>query len=154
MFIDCLEVEENLKMSKKLSDQDNGGEIEDTYKSFGPYKNNGKVSGPSNLCPNMKKDDWPDAGVGSPAGLFSKNGDLHRPWSAKDNFKNEFGMPVYDEYEEEYLQNIHDELAVEKNPVDEKNQDAMQNQKVEARKDDKGTGGDILPLCYACFELI
>ena len=30
MFADCLEVEENLKMSKKLSDQDSGGEMKDT----------------------------------------------------------------------------------------------------------------------------
>ena len=30
MFIDCLEVEENPKMSQKLSGQDNGGEIKDT----------------------------------------------------------------------------------------------------------------------------
>ena len=38
MFIDCLEVEENPKMSKNLSDQDNGGEIKDTLKLVGPYK--------------------------------------------------------------------------------------------------------------------
>ena len=30
----------------------------------------------------------------------------------------------------------------------------MQSQKVEAGKDDKGIGGDSLPLCYASFELI
>ena len=38
MFVDCLEVEKNLKMSKKLSDQDSGGEIKDTYKLVGPYR--------------------------------------------------------------------------------------------------------------------
>ena len=43
MFIDCLEVEENLKMSTNLSDQDNGGETKDTLKFVGPYKQNGKV---------------------------------------------------------------------------------------------------------------
>ena len=30
----------------------------------------------------------------------------------------------------------------------------MQIQKVKEEKDDKGIGGDILPLCYASFELI
>ena len=35
MFIDCLEVEENPKMSQKLSGQDNGGEIKDTLKLVG-----------------------------------------------------------------------------------------------------------------------
>ena len=38
MFADYLEVEENLKMSKKSSDQDDGGEIKDTFKLVGPYK--------------------------------------------------------------------------------------------------------------------
>ena len=103
MFVDCLEVEENLKMSKKLSDQDNGGEIKDIYKFVGPYKHNGKVFDTSKLSPGMQKDDHPDAGAGSPTGLFSENGDLHQPWYAKDYFKKDFGTPVYDEYEKEYL---------------------------------------------------
>ena len=30
----------------------------------------------------------------------------------------------------------------------------MRSQKVEAEKGHKGTGGDILPLCYSSFELI
>ena len=38
MFTDYLEVEENLNMSKKLSDQDSGGEIKDAFKLVGPYK--------------------------------------------------------------------------------------------------------------------
>ena len=42
MFVDCLEVVENLKMSKNLSYQDNGGEIKNTLKLFGPYKQNEK----------------------------------------------------------------------------------------------------------------
>ena len=63
-------------------------------------------------------------------------------------------MPVYDEYDKEYPQNIPDEPTVETNPTDEETQDAMQSQKVEARKDNKGTGGDSLPLWYASFELI
>ena len=58
---------------------------------------------------------------------------------------------MYDEYEEEYLQ---DEPAIEMTPSDEKSQSAMQNQEVEVRKDDEGIGGDSLPLCYASFELI
>ena len=61
---------------------------------------------------------------------------------------------MYDEYEEEYLQNIPDERAIEATPSDERNQSAMQSQEVRAGKDDEGTGGDKLPLCYASFELI
>ena len=99
MFADCLEVEEKLKMSKKLSDQDNGGEIKDTFKLVGPYKHNGKVSGTSKLSPGMQKDDQPQVGASSPAGLFSEDGNLHHSWSTKDNFRKEFGTPLYDEYE-------------------------------------------------------
>ena len=53
MFTDCFEVEENLKMSKKLSGQDSGGEIKDTYNLVVPCKHNGKVSGTSKLSPGM-----------------------------------------------------------------------------------------------------
>ena len=55
MFADCLEVEENIKMSKKSLDQDGGGEIRDTFKLVGPYKQNGRVSGPSKLYPDVPK---------------------------------------------------------------------------------------------------
>ena len=120
----------------------------------GPYKQNGRVSGPSKLSPDVPKDDRPEAGAGSPIGLLSEDGDLHRPWSTRDDFKKEFGAPMYDEYEEEYLQNVPDEPAVETKPFDERNQDAMKNQKVEMGKDDESTGGDSLTLFYASFELI
>ena len=127
MFADCLEVEENLNMSKKLSDQDSGGEIKDTYKLVGLYKLNEEVSGKSNLSLSMQKDDWPEARTGNPTGLFSEEGDLPCPWSNRDNFKKEFGMPMYDEYEEEYLQNILDKPAIEMMPSDKRNQSAIQN---------------------------
>ena len=38
MFTDCLKVEENLKMSQKVSGQESGGEIKDTLKLVGPHK--------------------------------------------------------------------------------------------------------------------
>ena len=61
---------------------------------------------------------------------------------------------MYNEYEEEYLQNIPDEPAVETMPSFKRNQSAVQNQEVEEGKDDEGTRGDSLPLCYSSFELI
>ena len=57
MFVDCLEVEENLKMSKKLPDQENGGEIKGTYKLVGPYKQKKEAHGPSKISHDMQKDD-------------------------------------------------------------------------------------------------
>ena len=43
MFTDCLEVEENFKMSQKVSGKDSGGEIKDTLKLVGPHKRKGVV---------------------------------------------------------------------------------------------------------------
>ena len=125
MFTDCLEVEENLKMSNNLSDQDSGGEVKYTFKLVGPYKQNGKVPGPLKLSPGIHKDDRPSAKTCGPVGLFSEDGNLHRIGSVKDDCKKEFCAPVYDEYEDEYLQNMPDEPTVEGNPTDERYQDAM-----------------------------
>ena len=100
MFIDCLEVEENLKMSKNLSDRDRGGEIKDTIKLVGPYKKNKKVPIQLKLPLGIRKDDRPDTGTCDLAGLFSEYCDLHHLRSIQDDFKKEFGAPVYDEYEE------------------------------------------------------
>ena len=49
MFADCLEVDENLNMSRMPSDQDNGGELTDAYKLVGPYKQNREEYGSSKI---------------------------------------------------------------------------------------------------------
>ena len=118
MFTNCLEVEENLKMSKNLSDQDNGGEIKDTLKLVGPYKQNGRVPVPLNPSPGIQKDDWPNTETCDPADLFSEDCNLHHPGYIQDNFKKEFDAPMYNEYEEEYLRAIPKKLAIELEPVD------------------------------------
>ena len=113
MFTDCLEVEENLKMSKNLSNQDTDGEIKDTSKLVGPYKQNGRVPIPRKPSPGIQKDDWPHVGAHGPIGLFSEDYNLRRPGTVEDNFKKEFSAPMYDEYEEEYLRDVPEELAME-----------------------------------------
>ena len=72
----------------------------------------------------------------------------------KGDFKNDFGVPMYDEYEEEYLGAIPKDPLIEPRFANGENQAAMQSQKVETRKGDKCAGGDSLPLCYSSFELI
>ena len=42
-FIDCLEVEENLKISQRVLGQDSGDEVKDTLKLVGPHKQKGIV---------------------------------------------------------------------------------------------------------------
>ena len=98
MFTDCLEVEENLERSKILSSQGSGGEVKDTLKFVGPYKQNVRVLVPLKPFPGVQKDDRPDIGTCDPTGLFSEYWDLCHPKSLQDNFKEEFGAPVYDEY--------------------------------------------------------
>ena len=84
-------------MSRNLSDQDSGGEIKDTYKLVRPYKQNKEAYIPSRISHDMQKDDQPEAEINGPARLFSEDGDLPRPWSTRDDFK-DFGAPVYNEY--------------------------------------------------------
>ena len=121
MFIDCLEVEENLKMSKNLSGQDIGGEIKDTLKLVGLYEQNGKVPVQLNISLGTQKDDKPDIGAYGSAGLFSEDCNLRSPGSVKDDFKKDFGAPVYDEYVEEYLWAIPEESVIELKLVDGEN---------------------------------
>ena len=59
-----------------------------------------------------------------------------------------------DEYEEEYLEVIPKELAIEPRFANGENKAAIQSQKAEKGKDDKCAEGDSLPLCYSSFELI
>ena len=74
--------------------------------------------------------------------------------SVNDDFKRDFGIPVYDEYEEEYLEVIPEEPAIKPRSANGENQVAIQSQKVEKGKDDKCAEGDSLPVCYSSFELI
>ena len=53
MFTDCLEVDENLKMSQKWSGQDSAGEIKDTLQLVGPHKRKGIVPIQLNLFPTI-----------------------------------------------------------------------------------------------------
>ena len=66
----------------------------------------------------------------------------------------DFGIPMYDEYEEEYLEVIPKEPTVGPRSANEENKAAIQSQKAEKGKDDKCAEGDSLPLCYSSFKLI
>ena len=60
MFTDFLEVEENLKMSQKVSGQDSGGEIKDTLKLVGPHKWKGIVPIRLKISLTRQENDQPD----------------------------------------------------------------------------------------------
>ena len=57
-----------------------------------------------------------------PTSIFSEDGDLHCTRSIKDDFKKDFGAPVYDEYEEEHPQTTPEEPYVEPKFDDKENQ--------------------------------
>ena len=86
--------------------------------------------------------------------LFSQGCNLLNTKFVRDDFKKDFGIPMYDEYEEEYLEGIPKEPAIEPWSASGENQDAIQHQKFEIGKDNKCAEGDTLPLCYSSFELI
>ena len=66
-------------------------------------------------------------------------------------------MPIYDEYEDEYLDVIPKKPVVNSvisRPLSEENQTVIQSQKDEKREDNECAEGDYLPLCYSSLELI
>ena len=57
-------------------------------------------------------------------------------------------MPIYDEYEDECLDVIPKEPAVEPRSDSEENQAVIRSQRAEIREDNECDKGDSLPLCY------
>ena len=141
-------------MSKKLSGQDNGSEIKDTLKLVRPYKWKGRVPVQIKLSLVRQKYDQTDVEADGSVGLFSEGCNMLTTKSINDDFREDFSVPVYDEYEEEYLEAIPKEPVIEPSSAKGENQVAIQSQKVETGKDGKCAEGDSLPLCYSSFELI
>ena len=63
-------------------------------------------------------------------------------------------MPIYDEYEDEYLDVIPKKPAIKSRSISEEKLTLIQSQKAEKVEDNECAGGDSLPLCYSSFELI
>ena len=141
-------------MSKYLSGHDSSGEIKDTLKLVGLHKQKGVVLVRLKLSLTRQENDQPDIEADGSSILFSEGCNLNSTKSVNDDFKRDFDIPVYDDYEEEYLEFIPKELAIEPRYANGENQAAIQSQKVEIGKDGECAGGDSLPLCYSSFELI
>ena len=95
-----------------------------------------------------------DMEAGGSTILFSESCIILNTKFVKDDFKKDFGIHVYDEYEEEYLEGIPKGPAIEPWSASGENQAAIQSQRDEIGKDNKCAEGEILPLCYSSFELI
>ena len=70
------------------------------------------------------------------------------------DFKKDFGIPIYDEYEDECLDVIPTKPTMESRSISEEKLTIIQSQKDEKIEDNEYAKGDSLPLCYSSFELI
>ena len=132
MFVDCLEVEEYLKMSKKLSNQDNGGEMKGKSELVGPPNPRGTV--PVHPKPSFTKyrDDQPyDVKEDGSANLFSEYCNEPSTNYFNGDLKGNFDMPIYDEYEDDCLDVIPKELALNTRSNSEESQVVTRSQKAE-----------------------
>ena len=86
--------------------------------------------------------------------LFSKDCYPHVTNSVSGDLKKYFSIPIYDEYEDKYLDVVPKKPAVNSSYVSEENMIVTQSQKAEKIKDNECVEGDNLPFCYSSFELI
>ena len=89
--------------------------------------------------------------------MFYEECNQHVINSVSDGFKKVFSPPIYDEYEEDFLDVMPKKLAanfVSSGPVNEENSITIHGQKAENREDSECAERDSLPLCYASFELL
>ena len=138
MFIDCLEVEDNLRMSKKISDQDSGDKMEKKLDLVEKHKQWETFS--VHLKPSLSKqriDQPSDVKEDGFTNLFSEDCNQHATNYVSGDFKKDFNMTIYDEYEDGYLDVVPKKPAVNfviSRPITEENQTAIQSQRDEKDK--------------------
>ena len=133
-----------------MSGQDSGGEIKDTLKLVGPHKQKGIVPVQLKLSLTKQEKAQPnDIEADGSTILFSDGCNILSTESVNDDFKRDFSIPVYDEYEEEYLEGIPKEPYIQPWSASGENQAAIQSQRDEIGKDNKCAEGGSLPLCYS-----
>ena len=114
MFIDCLEVEDNLRMSNKISDQDSGDKMENKLDLVEQHKQKETFS--VHLKPSLTKqeNDQPnDVKEDGSTNMFSEDCNHFVTNSGSGDFKKDFGMLIYDEHEDEFLDVIPTKPAME-----------------------------------------
>ena len=74
--------------------------------------------------------------------------------SVSGDFKKDFGMPIYDEYEDEYLEVIPKKTSIKSRSPSKEKSTVIQSQKAEKIEENQHAEGDNLPLFYSSFELI
>ena len=150
MFIDCLEVEDNLRM---FSDKDIDDKLEKKLELVEPHKQKEIVLHANSVFCEQKDDQPSDVKEDGSTNLFFEDCNQLVTNFVSGDFKKDFSMPIYDEYED----------VVPKKPainfvnsrhVSEENMTVIQSQKDKRRKDSECAEGDCLPLFYSSFELL
>jgi hypothetical protein len=138
MFIDAQEVEDNLKACRKLSYQDDG----DKWRTK-------KEDHPRRVLEFIHED------------VFIEDHNQPTDVSNFDGFQEAFSLPIYDEYQDEYVDSFLEHptrgLAagqVSLQPVMEKNQPIDHDHNIANQKDDEPDEGNTLPLCFEAFDMI
>ena len=138
MFIDCLEVEDNIRMSKRISDQDNGDKMEKKLDLVEQHKQQETVS--VHLKPSLSKqrNDHPnDVKEDGFTHLFPEDCNQLVTNFVSGDLKKYLSMPIYDEYEDEYLDVVPKKPTinfVNSRPVSEENLTVIQIQKAEKER--------------------
>ena len=128
--MDYLEVEDNLKMSKKFLDQHSDEKIENKLNLVEQHRQKETFSG--HLKPSLSKqgNDKPNDVKGDgTTNLFS--GDCNHPVTNSSNgdYKKDFSVPIYDKYEDECLDVVPTKPVVGSRSVSEEKLTVIQSQK-------------------------
>ena len=128
MFMDCLEVEDNISMSKNSLDRDNDDKVEKNLHLVERCKKGEAFPVHHKSSPGKQRNDQlQDAKEDSPTSLFLEKCNHPIANSTSGDFKREFKMPIYDEYEDECLDVISIELAMGSKFVNEEKLTIIQN---------------------------
>ena len=153
--MDGLEVEDNLRMSKIFSDQDNGDKMENKLDLVQKHKQRENFY--VHLKPSLSKhkNDHPsDIKRDESANLFSKRCNHPIENFVSGDFKRDFRMHIYDEYEDECMDVVLSKPTMELRSIGKEKLTVIHSQKAEEIEDNEHAKGDSLPLCYSSFELI
>ena len=103
MFIDSLEVEDNLRMSKKISYQDSNNRMEKELDFNEKYEQKEPALPSNSILCEEEDDQINDVQEEGYNHLFYENCNQPAITYVSDDSKEVFRLPEYDEYEDDYL---------------------------------------------------
>ena len=160
MLVDSLEVEYNLRMSKNLSNQESGdiSRIDKTNKELWLKEQHEQETFSLHFNPSyceQNDDQTSDVQEECYNDLFYEDCNQLVTNSVIDGFQENFSLPIYDEYEDDYLDSVHKqptEHLASSWPFIKENKIAIHDQNYENTVDSSHVEGHCFPLCFSSFE--